>query len=95
MPFLSTLTTQQSHFLDHVASLLNAPTNTDGSSAAEELDNGVQSSEERIPLSSIKAVAAHLPFVDAAHVRITTDMEAMVITGLGTLVSPISQRMNY
>ena len=41
---------------------------------------------KRIPLSSIKAVAAHLPFIDAARARVTTDMENMVFTGLGTLV---------
>ncbi|KAI0645490.1 Golgi transport complex subunit 5-domain-containing protein [Trametes meyenii] len=40
---------------------------------------------EPIPLSSVKAVAIHLPFIDAARTRITTDMEAMVITGLATL----------
>ncbi|RPD78344.1 hypothetical protein L226DRAFT_502792 [Lentinus tigrinus ALCF2SS1-7] len=47
--------------------------------------NAVQSSGEHVPLSSIKAVAVHLPFVDAARTRVTTDMEAMVITGLATL----------
>ncbi|KAI8992858.1 Golgi transport complex subunit 5-domain-containing protein [Trametes punicea] len=37
------------------------------------------------PLGSIKAVAAHLPFIDAARAKVTTDMEAMVFTGLATL----------
>ncbi|OBZ67107.1 Conserved oligomeric Golgi complex subunit 5 [Grifola frondosa] len=41
--------------------------------------------DKRVPLSSVKAVAAHLPYIDAARTRITTDMEAMVITGLATL----------
>ncbi|KAH9940460.1 uncharacterized protein BXZ73DRAFT_98890 [Epithele typhae] len=44
-----------------------------------------QTSGDRIPLSSIKAVASHLPFVDAARARVTSDMEAMVFTGLATL----------
>ncbi|GBE81467.1 hypothetical protein SCP_0311960 [Sparassis crispa] len=40
---------------------------------------------KRVSLTSIKAVAAHLPYIDAARARITTDMETMVITGLTTL----------
>lgn len=40
-----------------------------------------------IPLTSINAVAAHLPHIDAARSRITADMESMVINGLATLVS--------
>ncbi|OCH92516.1 hypothetical protein OBBRIDRAFT_886245 [Obba rivulosa] len=41
--------------------------------------------EDNVPLTSIKAVAAHLPYIDAARMRVTTDMESMVITGLATL----------
>ncbi|KAI0633283.1 Golgi transport complex subunit 5-domain-containing protein [Trametes polyzona] len=48
-------------------------------------DNGNDGAEERVPLSAIKAVAAHLPFIDAARTKVTTDMEAMVFTGLATL----------
>ncbi|KAL6308073.1 Golgi transport complex subunit 5-domain-containing protein [Sparassis latifolia] len=40
---------------------------------------------KRVSLTSIKAVAAHLSYIDAARARITTDMETMVITGLTTL----------
>ncbi|KAH9941012.1 Golgi transport complex subunit 5-domain-containing protein [Amylocystis lapponica] len=54
-----------------------------GMDAKESSDN--QGGGGQVPLSSIKAVAAHLPYIDAARTRITTDMEAMVITGLGTL----------
>ncbi|TBU41671.1 Golgi transport complex subunit 5-domain-containing protein [Dichomitus squalens] len=61
-----------------LTTLLNPP--AVGEASADE-----QSAGDHIPLSSIKAVAAHLPFVDAAHARITSDMEAMVLTGLGTL----------
>lgn len=39
-----------------------------------------------VPLTAINAVAAHLAYVDAARSRITADMEAMVISGLATLV---------
>ncbi|KAI0743887.1 Golgi transport complex subunit 5-domain-containing protein [Daedaleopsis nitida] len=45
----------------------------------------VQYSGDRVPLSSVRAVAAHLLFVDAARARVTSDMEAMVFTGLATL----------
>ncbi|KAH9895023.1 Golgi transport complex subunit 5-domain-containing protein [Cubamyces lactineus] len=48
-------------------------------------DSGEAGRSEQIPLSSIKAVAVHLPFVDAARAKVTTDMEAMVFTGLATL----------
>ncbi|CCL99844.1 uncharacterized protein FIBRA_01868 [Fibroporia radiculosa] len=41
--------------------------------------------ENRVPLNSIKAVAAHLPFVTSARARITSDMETMVLTGLSDL----------
>ncbi|KAF9814575.1 hypothetical protein IEO21_05033 [Rhodonia placenta] len=36
-------------------------------------------------LSEISLVAAHLPYVDSARARITSDMEAMIMTGLGDL----------
>ena len=39
-----------------------------------------------VPLSSIKAVANYLPYIDSARQRVTTDMEQMVINGLRTLV---------
>lgn len=51
-------------------------------------DSGQQSGEH-VLLSSIRAVAAHLSFVDAARARVTSDMEAMVITGLATLVRTV------
>ncbi|GJE92307.1 golgi transport complex subunit 5-domain-containing protein [Phanerochaete sordida] len=38
-----------------------------------------------VELSSVKAVAAYLPFVDSARSRVTSDMEQMVINGLRTL----------
>ena len=68
------------------ATLLNASAKSDAPGAVDEGSKEEQNAGDHIPLSSIKAVAAHLPFVDAAHARVTSDMEAMVITGLGTLV---------
>ena len=68
------------------ATLLNASAKSDAPGAVDEGSKEEQNAGDHIPLSSIKAVADHLPFVDAAHARVTSDMEAMVITGLGTLV---------
>ena len=42
--------------------------------------------EHKIPLSSIKTVAAHLPFIESARTRISSDMENMIMTGLADLV---------
>ncbi|KDQ57683.1 hypothetical protein JAAARDRAFT_156584 [Jaapia argillacea MUCL 33604] len=38
-----------------------------------------------IPLRSINAVSAHVPFIEAARTKITTEMESMVLIGLSTL----------
>ncbi|RDX50077.1 hypothetical protein OH76DRAFT_1437882 [Lentinus brumalis] len=65
-----------------LTALLETPAEQASGDSSTNLD---QSNGEHIPLSSIKAVAVHLPFVDAARTRVTTDMEAMVITGLATL----------
>ncbi|KAL7281218.1 hypothetical protein ACG7TL_004526 [Trametes sanguinea] len=64
-----------------LTSLLNAG-ETDGASTND--DHGAVSGEN-ISLSSVKAVAAHLAFIDAARAKITSDMEAMIFTGLATL----------
>ena len=39
-------------------------------------------SASSVDLSSVKAVAAYLPFIDSARSRVTSDMEQMVINGL-------------
>ena len=48
-------------------------------------DNG-SASLANIPLSSVKAVANYLPYIETARQRVTSDMEQMVINGLRTLV---------
>ncbi|KAH9847195.1 Golgi transport complex subunit 5-domain-containing protein [Lenzites betulinus] len=53
--------------------------------AHDEHENGRADTGDRVPLSSIRAVAVHLPFIDAARAKVTTDMETMVFTGLATL----------
>ncbi|EIN11737.1 hypothetical protein PUNSTDRAFT_119002 [Punctularia strigosozonata HHB-11173 SS5] len=39
---------------------------------------------EEIPLRSVNAIAAYIPFIEQAKVKITTEMETMVLTGLAT-----------
>ncbi|KAJ6593688.1 Golgi transport complex subunit 5-domain-containing protein [Mycena capillaripes] len=49
---------------------------------------GMSNPEEsgaRIPLRSINAVAAHVPFIEDARTKVTSEMENMVLTGLTTL----------
>lgn len=41
-----------------------------------------------IPLRSVNAVAAHIPFIEDAREKVTAEMQAMVLTGLSTLVRP-------
>ncbi|KAF7375982.1 ACT domain-containing protein [Mycena sanguinolenta] len=48
------------------------PTNSEGSGSG-------------IPLRSINAVAAHVPFIEDARTKVTTEMENMVLMGLTTL----------
>ncbi|KAH9832285.1 Golgi transport complex subunit 5-domain-containing protein [Rhodofomes roseus] len=52
------------------------PENSEGQTASE---------EHKVPLSSIKTVAAHLPYIESARTRITADMENMIMTGLAEL----------
>ncbi|KAJ7502790.1 Golgi transport complex subunit 5-domain-containing protein [Mycena galericulata] len=50
--------------------------------------DGMAKSEEAgagIPLRSINAVAAHVPFIEDARIMVTSEMENMVLTGLTTL----------
>ncbi|KZT65969.1 hypothetical protein DAEQUDRAFT_813938 [Daedalea quercina L-15889] len=59
------------------ALLDNAPPETGEGQVAPE--------ENKVPLSSIKVVAAHLPFIETARTRITSDMENMIMTGLADM----------
>jgi conserved oligomeric Golgi complex subunit 5 len=53
--------------------------------------DGIQDGEDPnsttyIPLRSVNAVAAHIPFVEDAREKVTGEMQAMVLMGLTTLV---------
>ncbi|TCD65087.1 hypothetical protein EIP91_003096 [Steccherinum ochraceum] len=63
-------------------SALLDPTSED---STVESDNAGSTSTSPISLTAINAIAAHLPYIDAARSRITADMESMVINGLATL----------
>ncbi|KAJ7874696.1 Golgi transport complex subunit 5-domain-containing protein [Mycena olivaceomarginata] len=71
--------------------LLDGPVPAASSAEDATLKNGhtgLESTEEsatRISLRSIDAVAAHVPFIEDARTRVTTEMETMVLTGLTTL----------
>jgi conserved oligomeric Golgi complex subunit 5 len=43
-------------------------------------------SDAEIPLRALNVVSAHVPFIEDARVRVTGEMESMVLTGLTTLV---------
>lgn len=70
--------------------LLDGPTDAarpDGAVFSTAIDTATLSeSDVEIPLRALNAVSAHVPFIEDARVRVTTEMENMVLTGLSTLV---------
>ncbi|KAI0036874.1 Golgi transport complex subunit 5-domain-containing protein [Vararia minispora EC-137] len=50
--------------------------------APETTGDNVAAADSRISLHSINAVASYIPFVEASHSRITSEMEMMIKTGL-------------
>ncbi|KAJ7124926.1 Golgi transport complex subunit 5-domain-containing protein [Mycena epipterygia] len=56
----------------------SAHTDTEGMAYSETFGAGV-------PLRSINAVSAHVPFIEDARTKVTSEMENMVLTGLTTL----------
>lgn len=49
--------------------------------------DGGPSVGKHIPLRSIHAVAAHVPFIESARSKITSEMESMVLEGLAQVAS--------
>ncbi|KAJ7675112.1 Golgi transport complex subunit 5-domain-containing protein [Mycena rosella] len=72
-----------------LVALLDGPELPASSSEGEAAHTAhVTTSEEPgvgVPLRSINAVAAHVPFIEDARTRVTSEMENMVMTGLTTL----------
>jgi len=77
-----------------LVALLDAPTDIPASGYLDEKQSVTESPEPEeyldasigIPLRSINVVAAHVPFIEEARTKVTTEMESMVLTGLTTLV---------
>ncbi|KAH7924634.1 hypothetical protein BV22DRAFT_1090567 [Leucogyrophana mollusca] len=69
--------------------LLDTPDDSDSASNKEPttsvkvIDSANQATN--IPLSSVNAVAAHIPFIDDSRAKVTGEMESMVLSGLTTL----------
>lgn len=71
--------------------LLDGPI-AEGGENGDPVDDAVLSEDRDtsyIPLRSINAVAEHIPFIEEARTNVTAEMQAMVLTGLSTLVSHI------
>ncbi|RDB25440.1 Conserved oligomeric Golgi complex subunit 5 [Hypsizygus marmoreus] len=74
-----------------LGALLDGPNIDKGSTSLDRYRNadGTASTDETsvldIPLRSINAVAAHVPFIEEARAKVTSEMETMVLTGLSTL----------
>jgi conserved oligomeric Golgi complex subunit 5 len=53
----------------------------------------VPSVGRHISLRSIDAVAAHIPFIESARSKVTTEMESMVLEGLAQVASYLSSAL--
>lgn len=51
-----------------------------------ETDDRTVPVDSLVPLRSVKAAVAHIPFIEEAQYKVTHEMESMIITGLSTLV---------
>lgn len=75
-----------------IVALLDGPTSEAADSTPTPVDTDhdevpEDSNATYIPLRSVNAVAAHVPFIEDARTKVTAEMQAMVLTGLTTLVS--------
>ncbi|KAF7362065.1 Conserved oligomeric Golgi complex subunit 5 [Mycena venus] len=74
-----------------LVALLDGPAPPASSAADDTVKNDHEAAENTeesgagIPLRSINAVAAHVPFIEEARTKVTSEMENMVLTGLTTL----------
>ncbi|KAG1746115.1 Golgi transport complex subunit 5-domain-containing protein [Suillus lakei] len=58
---------------------------TPGKGSSETDDRTATAMDALVPLRSVKAAAAHIPFIEEAQYKVTHEMESMIITGLSTL----------
>ncbi|KAG2043692.1 Golgi transport complex subunit 5-domain-containing protein [Suillus americanus] len=72
----------------HQGALLDGPEetgDTPGKDSSETDDRTAPAMDSLVPLRSVKAAAAHIPFIEEAHSKVTHEMESMIMTGLSTL----------
>ncbi|KAG2099132.1 Golgi transport complex subunit 5-domain-containing protein, partial [Suillus cothurnatus] len=71
-----------------LGALLDGPEeigDTSGKDSPETDDRTVPAMDSLVPLRSVKAAAAHIPFIEEAQFKVTHEMESMIMTGLSTL----------
>jgi hypothetical protein len=71
-----------------LGALLDGPEeigDTSGKDSPETDDRIVLAMDSLVPLRSVKAAAAHIPFIEEAQFKVTHEMESMIMTGLSTL----------
>ncbi|KAG1765762.1 Golgi transport complex subunit 5-domain-containing protein [Suillus occidentalis] len=70
-----------------LGALLDGPEETENDIGKDlsETDDRTVPVDSLIPLRSVKAAVAHIPFIEEAQYKVTHEMESMIITGLSTL----------
>ncbi|KAG1865830.1 Golgi transport complex subunit 5-domain-containing protein [Suillus subalutaceus] len=71
-----------------LGALLDGPEETEdtpGKDSPETDDGTAPAMDTLVPLRSVKAAAAHIPFIEEAQSKVTHEMESMIMTGLSTL----------
>ena len=71
--------------------MLDGPDEDDleGTRAHPDGEASLPTSANSIPLRSVNAAAAYIPFITDARKKVKEEMEAMVLQGLGSLVCSI------
>lgn len=70
-----------------LGALLDGPEETGDKHGKDlsETDDRTVPVDSLVPLRSVKAAVAHIPFIEEAQYKVTHEMESMIITGLSTL----------
>lgn len=70
-----------------LGALLDGPEETGDTPGKDlsETDDRTAPVDSLVPLRSVKAAVAHIPFIEEAQYKVTHEMESMIITGLSTL----------
>lgn len=70
-----------------LGALLDGPEETEDKPGKDlsETDDRTVPVDSLVPLRSVKAAVAHIPFIEEAQYKVTHEMESMIMTGLSTL----------